>query len=192
MKKRDVTIYRVVTALLSLLVLMGAGQYFFNHELVKEMFTQLQFPTYLIYPMGIAKVLGIIAIWANKSKTLKEWAYAGFVYNFLLAISAHLNVGDGEYYGALVALILVSVSYFYDRKINAESWCCAAGLAFYFLNDLLYFWYILKGLFLQIDTDAILRDEVDAFFAFDNIGKIIPLCGHLGKGPLRTNLIFFK
>lgn len=119
MKNRDLTIYRIVTVIFTLLVLMGASQYFFNHEVVKGMFEQLKFPTYLIYPMGVAKVLGIVAIWANKSRLLKEWAYAGFVFNFLLAISAHLNVNDGEFYGALMALVFVIVSYVYDKKVNA-------------------------------------------------------------------------
>ena len=119
MKKRDLVIYRIVTVIFTLLVLMGASQYFFNHEMVKGMFEALHFPTYLIYPMGVAKFLGVIAIWANISKVLKEWAYAGFVFNFLLAISAHLNVNDGEYYPAVVALVFVVASYIYNRKLNA-------------------------------------------------------------------------
>lgn len=118
MNKKDVLIYRIITGLLSALVILGASQYFINHEMVSEMFTKLEFPTYLIYPMGIAKFLGLIAIWFNVSKTLKEWAYAGFVFNFLLGISAHINVNDGEFAGALIALILVLVSYFYHRKIE--------------------------------------------------------------------------
>ncbi len=121
MKNRDLIIYRVVTGLFTLLVLMGASQYFFNHEVVKEMFEQIKYPTYLIYPMGVAKILGIIAIWSNQSKTLKEWAYAGFVFNFILAISAHINVADGEYFGAAIALVFVVASYFYHRKIHAEN-----------------------------------------------------------------------
>lgn len=121
MKNKDLTIYRIVTGIFTLLVLMGASQYFFNHEVVKEMFEQIKFPTYLIYPMGIAKILGIVAIWSNKSKTLKEWAYAGFVFNFILAISAHLNVRDGEYFPAVLALVFVTASYIYSRKIYPEN-----------------------------------------------------------------------
>ena len=118
MKNKDLLIYRVLTGLFSLLVLMGASQYFINHEVVKGMFESLQFPTYLIYPMGVAKFLGVVAIWSNKSKTLKEWAYAGFVFNFLLAISAHWNVSDGEYFPAILALVFVSGSYVYNRKLQ--------------------------------------------------------------------------
>lgn len=121
MNKRDLLIFRIVTGLLSAMVLLGVSQYFFNHDMVKGMFENLHFPTYLIYPMGIAKILGIIALWGKVSKTLKEWAYAGFTFNFLLGVSAHLNVNDGEFAGALVALILLFVSYFYYKKLDKSA-----------------------------------------------------------------------
>ncbi|UBM58606.1 DoxX family protein [Marinilongibacter aquaticus] len=119
MKNRNLIIYRIVTGLFTLLVVAGASQYFFNHAVVKGMFESLHYPTYLIYPMGFAKVLGVGTIWLSKSKVLKEWAYAGFVFNFLLAISAHLNVNDGEYIPAVLALVFVVASYIYNRKVNA-------------------------------------------------------------------------
>ncbi len=119
MKKRDLIIHKIITGLFTALVLMGASQYFFNHEMVVGMFESLAFPTYLIYPVGVVKILGLIAIWSNISKSLKEWAYAGFVFNFLLGISAHVNVQDGGYMGAVIALLLVLVSYVYDRKVYA-------------------------------------------------------------------------
>lgn len=119
MKNRDLIIYRIVTGIFTALMIAGTSQYFFLHDMAKEMFEGLKFPTYLIYPMGVAKTLGLIAIWTNKSKMLKEWAYAGFTFNFILAISAHLNVSDGEYMGALVVLILVIISYIYNGKVYA-------------------------------------------------------------------------
>lgn len=121
MNKRDLLIFRIVTGLLSALVILGASQYFFNHEMVEGMFQKLQFPTYLIYPMGIAKILGIIALWTKIPKTIKEWAYAGFTFNFLLGISAHININDGEFMGALIALILLLISYFYYKKLDNHS-----------------------------------------------------------------------
>ena len=120
MKDKDLIIYRVVTVLFTLLMLGGVSQYIFAHEMVVGMFEQLKFPAYLIYPMATAKTLGVIAIWANKSKMLKEWAYAGFVFNLLLAISAHINMNDGQFMGATVGLILVIVSYIYNKKVYAE------------------------------------------------------------------------
>lgn len=121
MKKRDLIIYRIIKGLFSVLVIMGASQYFFNHDVVKEMFEGIQYPTYLIYPMGVAKFLGLIAIWSGKSQLIKEWAYAGYVFNFILAISAHLNVNDGEFMPAVLALVFAVASYIYDRKVHIRS-----------------------------------------------------------------------
>ena len=118
MNKKVKIVYTVVKVLFSLLVVMGASQYFFNHNMVKDMFEQINFPTYLIYPMGVVKFLGLIAIWTKVPKTIKEWAYAGYLYNFLLAISAHLAVNDGEHFGAVIALTLLVATYVLDRKAN--------------------------------------------------------------------------
>lgn len=114
-------IYRIVTILFSANMLLGAGMYFFNHELAASMFQSLGFPVYIIYPLGIAKILGLVAIWSNKSKTLKEWAYAGFVFELMLATSAHINAQDGEFGGAVVALLLASLSYITYRKSLTSS-----------------------------------------------------------------------
>ena len=109
--------YWASTGLLTAMMLMSAGMYFFNHDTVSEMFASLGFPTYIIYPLGIAKILGLVAIWTEKSKALKEWAYAGFFFDFLLAASAHIVVNDGEFAGALVAMVLLFTSYFTWKKL---------------------------------------------------------------------------
>ena len=111
------TIHLISTGLLSVLMLLSAGMYFFNHAEVANTFSNLGFPNYIIYPLAIAKLLGLVAIWTKKSKALTEWAYAGFFFNFLLALSAHLVVRDGEFAPALVALVLLFISYFTYGKM---------------------------------------------------------------------------
>ena len=91
--------------------------YLFNNEMVSEVFQSLGFPTYVIYPLAIAKILGIVAILTKKSKMLKEWAYAGFFFDFLLAFSAHAVVKDGEMLPSAIAAVLLLVSYFFDKKV---------------------------------------------------------------------------
>ncbi len=117
MNKRDLMIYRIVTGLFTLMTLLGVSLYIFQHEMAVEMFTKLTYPTYLIYFLIVAKLLGLVAIWTRKSEMLKEWAYAGFVFELILAISAHLNVGDGEFAGAAMVLVLAVASYVYERKV---------------------------------------------------------------------------
>ena len=108
--------YYVATTLLSLMMLGGAGMYVFNHTEVAKVFEALGYPTYIIYPLAVAKVLGIIAIWSNFSKSLKEWAYAGFFYDLVLALAAHVSISDGEYAPAAVGLALLVVSYLFQQE----------------------------------------------------------------------------
>jgi hypothetical protein len=110
-------IYWISTILLCLLMTASATMYFVNNQVVKEIFTQLGYPTYLVYPLAIAKLLGIIAIITKKSKLLKEWAYAGFFFDFLLAFAAHLNANDGGIYTPLIAIFLLFTSYFFDKQL---------------------------------------------------------------------------
>lgn len=115
MKKRNKIIYLIATGLLTANMLLSVGMYLFNHGMVVEMFESLSYPPYLIYPLALAKILGLVAIWSDKSKALKEWAYAGFAFDFILAAMAHIKVGDGEFYAAVAALVFVTVSYIFYR-----------------------------------------------------------------------------
>lgn len=118
--KRTVLFFWISTGLFSALMLMSAGMYFFNYDMVSGEFQKLGFPTYIIYPLAIAKILGVVAIVSRKSSMLSEWAYAGFFFDFLLALSAHLIAGDGEWQAATAALVLLIASrYFAYRAFRA-------------------------------------------------------------------------
>ncbi len=117
MNNKEKIIYWIATGLLSALMLFSASMYFLQYDMVSETFTKLGFPTYIIYPLAIAKILGLVAIWTRKSQMLKEWAYAGFFFDFLLAASAHINIGDGEHWAALVAMVLLFVSYYFQKRL---------------------------------------------------------------------------
>jgi hypothetical protein len=48
---------------------------------------------------------------SDRSRTLKEWAYAGYVFDLLGATASHLIVGDGPFAAvpaAMLGLVLVS------------------------------------------------------------------------------------
>ena len=109
--KKSKLAYYVATTLLSLMMVGGACMYVFNHTEVAKVFEALGYPTYIIYPLAAAKVLGIIAIWSNFNKSLKEWAYAGFFYDLVLAVAAHVSIRDDEYAPATVGLALLAISY---------------------------------------------------------------------------------
>ncbi len=114
---RDKMIYWGATGLLCAIFLMSAGMFFFNHGAVVTMFGELGFPSWIIYPLGVAKVLGVIAILSKQSSFLKEWAYAGFFFDALLAIGAHQIAQGGGWEMAIGALVLIVISRIYDGKL---------------------------------------------------------------------------
>ena len=77
-----------------------------------ESMAHLGYPASLLPFLGVAKVLGVVAVLAPGFAKLKEWAYAGFTFNLLGASWAHYAVGDGaETVIPLVFLALLAVSY---------------------------------------------------------------------------------
>lgn len=113
-------LFYVTTGLLSLMMLASSiGYYLLNTAEVKAIFETLGFPPFVVIPLAIAKIAGVITLLTRFHPTVKEWAYAGFFFNFLLAIAAHVNVGDGEAGGAAIAMVLLIASYFTEKKAFA-------------------------------------------------------------------------
>ena len=118
MKKKIRITYLASTGLLSLILSFGVSMYIVEYDMVAEMFKALGFPTYLVYPVGTAKILVIITLWWKKLGVFREWAYAGLIYLLLLATSAHLVAGDGGHMAPIIVLIVASVSYLSRRKMK--------------------------------------------------------------------------
>jgi len=114
---QDKIIYWVSTGLLCALMAFSATMYFMNYEEVVDVFAQLGFPAWVVYPLAVAKVLGIVAILSKQSKLLKEWAYAGFFFDAFLAFGAHHYAQDGAGTPALIGIVLVIISRIYDSKL---------------------------------------------------------------------------
>lgn len=68
--------------------------------------------------MGIAQLLGVVALFAPVPRTLREWAYAGFTFDIGAAILSILSVGDplSHVILPLYALTMLQLSYFAWRR----------------------------------------------------------------------------
>ncbi|MGI8584405.1 MAG: DoxX family protein [Chitinophagaceae bacterium] len=68
----------------------------------------------MMWFIGVAKLLGIVAILAPYFPKIKEWAYAGFVFNLTGGLFSHIAVGDpiNEWMRPLFILILLFGSHF--------------------------------------------------------------------------------
>lgn len=109
-------IYWVSTTLMCLLFLFSAGMYFLQNDMASQAFESLGYPTYLVYPLAVVKILGVVAVLSNKSKVLKEWAYAGFFFDAVLAAFAHIKVQDGSEIAAIIGIVLILVSRYFWKK----------------------------------------------------------------------------
>lgn len=117
MKNKLKITHWAATILLSAMMLMSAGMYLFNNEYVSQEFDKLSFPVYLVYPLAVAKILGVLALLIKRNHDLTKFAYAGFLYDFVLAGAAHIAINDGEQVGAMVAIVLWLVSFITYRKL---------------------------------------------------------------------------
>lgn len=110
-------VYWIATIALCAIFLYSAQMYFFNTEMVQGFFKSFNYPTYIVIPLAIAKVLGVIAILTNKIKWIKEWAYAGFFFDLILASMAHHNAGHPIGLAVYAILVLI-ISYVVGKKIR--------------------------------------------------------------------------
>jgi DoxX-like protein len=81
-------------------------------------FHHLGYPDYFSTLLGVAKLLGVIALLAPVPRALREWAYAGFTFDVAGAIFSILAVGDPPSHVAipLYALAMLQLSYFASRR----------------------------------------------------------------------------
>lgn len=93
-------------------------------ELAKEGIRHLGYPEYFGNALVIFKIIGVLAIVITKVPArIKEWAYAGFAFDFLFAAISHGAVDgiNGQTFFPLVVLAILAVSYIYYHKNLANS-----------------------------------------------------------------------
>jgi len=81
----DKILYWISTGIMLAIFAFSAWMYITNYAGVCSYFPQKGFPNWIVAPLAAAKILGIIAILTKKSRMLKEWAYAGFFFDAVLA-----------------------------------------------------------------------------------------------------------
>lgn len=86
----------------------------------REVMQHLGFPTYFLYPQAIAKLLGVALILLRRWRPLTDLAFAGFLYDLLLAGRAHIAEGDPDIALVVVALLLWGAAFWaYHRRFPA-------------------------------------------------------------------------
>jgi uncharacterized membrane protein YphA (DoxX/SURF4 family) len=57
---------------------------------------RLGYPSYFLVILGVWKLLGAVTLLAPRRPRLKEWAYAGAVFNYTGAFASHLAAGQAD------------------------------------------------------------------------------------------------
>ena len=103
-------LYWVFTGIFCVGMLFSAFSELMQVESAQQVMIKLGYPIYLNFILGIAKVLGIVAILQWKYKTVKEWAYAGFMIDFIGA-GASIYFSKGGILSALTVLPFIAVMF---------------------------------------------------------------------------------
>lgn len=121
--KRTKIFYWIFTSLFSAAMLFSAIP---DVMMVPDAITfmnHLGYPNYFILFIGVAKILGVIAIIVPGFPRLREWAYAGLFFDL---IGATYSVIAVEGFKPQTSFILIFfglgiASYLYERKVKSES-----------------------------------------------------------------------
>jgi hypothetical protein len=125
-------VYWIATVQVALVMFMGGLLDAIRTESALEVFHHLGYPNYFATVLGVAKVLGVVAILAPVPRALRVFAYAGFTFDVTAAIISILAVGDPWYHVAIptyaLAMVLTSYSTWSARN-GAAPTALAAGLS---------------------------------------------------------------
>ncbi len=110
MKKTN-TIYWILTGLAAAMMLLSSIPNILSvPDAVDLVVKHLGYPSYFLPMIGVAKLAGAIAILVPGFPRIKEWAYAGLIYDLTAAIYSAISVGDpaSQWLPIFVPIILLA------------------------------------------------------------------------------------
>jgi hypothetical protein len=123
MKKLNIY-YWIITGLFAAFMIFSAIPDVLVVPDAKTLITGLGYPVYFIPYIGVAKLLGCIAILIPGFKRLKEWAYAGLFFDLFSATYSSI-ASEGFQTGVLFMILPIGFLflsyYFFHRKSDARN-----------------------------------------------------------------------
>jgi uncharacterized membrane protein YphA (DoxX/SURF4 family) len=92
--KAKAVAYWICTVLIALSFLSGGAVDLLRLPQAVEGMTHLGYPVYFMIILGFWKVLGAIVVLLPRFPLVKEWAYAGMIFDLTGASASHVAVGD--------------------------------------------------------------------------------------------------
>jgi uncharacterized membrane protein YphA (DoxX/SURF4 family) len=101
--------YWTCTAIIGWEMVAGSMWDLLRIDYTRSVLTHLGYPHYLLLILGAWKLPCAVALFIPRFARLKEWAYAGAIFNYTGAGASHVLVGDGP--GLWVApLVLAAIT----------------------------------------------------------------------------------
>lgn len=118
--KKDRIIYWVCTVLFAGFMTFSAIPDIVMEQETVEFIKQLGYPEYFIPFIGIAKLLGCVALVVPGFAKIREWAYAGLFFDLIGAVYSNIMVhGFDPGMIAMVPIFGIGItSYVYNEKIK--------------------------------------------------------------------------
>jgi len=129
MKKTNI-LYWTFTSLFVFFMAGGAIPDLLSNEIAVNGFKSISMPPYLTPFLGAAKILGAIAILIPGYPRIKEWAYAGLIFDLLGATWCIYSSGvrGGNLYFMAIPLATAFLSYVYYHKRLAGKQAQVSGI----------------------------------------------------------------
>jgi hypothetical protein len=117
--KKNKIIYWTFTLLFAFMMFGSAVPDILSMQLAVDGFRGIGMPPYLLPFLGIAKTLGVIALFVPGYPRIREWAYAGLVFDLLGATYSIAASGMPveNWIGMLLPLLLAAGSYTWYHKL---------------------------------------------------------------------------
>lgn len=122
--KKTRTIYWIFTGIFLFFMLGSALPDIVSADIAVKGFADIGLPAYLLPFVGIAKLLGVIAILIPGFPRIKEWAYAGLLFDLLGAVYSIMASGKpAENWAPVfipIAFGVLSYVYYHKKAKAAE------------------------------------------------------------------------
>jgi len=109
--------YWIATGLFTLLFVGSLVLTLTDLETSYKSYIHLGFPAWSVFFNASGKILGLAAIYWNRSRTLKDFAFAGFLFDLLLALCAHIAQREADVLLAAFGLVLWGFAFYMNRKV---------------------------------------------------------------------------
>ncbi|MBC7847776.1 MAG: DoxX family protein [Flavobacterium sp.] len=125
--KNTKTVYLYWTLLILLAIFFAISGFM---EITKNPSTypktlQMGYPPYFILTLGIAKIVGVIALLAPNLKRIKEWAFAGFTFDVIFAFISGRHIdSNADCIKSAVVFSIIMLTYFLFLKKDSFQEVC--------------------------------------------------------------------